>query len=291
MQPLTFPPELYKRLVPREYLAKHLAHSGKRPSAYGPHRLPTEFRDITCTRSSLAQVSAGSAVVRCGATVVACGIRAEIASATMLDAINKTPKGFLVPNIDISPLCLPNSRSGPPDADTQIITARLDEILLPCIAREDLVITVDEDDLVDEVPVWCLWVDCVVLSADGGLLSTAVGACVAALADVVLPSVRYSIDDGRVVLADGPGKKLDLKYTPIVAEFAVFNNTVLCDPTGDEAALCAEVATVVVHVDGDRVRLGTTRKSGGTVIGIDGLQEIQRQAVDRARKVAHILTN
>lgn len=85
----------------------------------------------------------GSSLVRLGDTTVVCGVKAEIAEPD-LDApedgfLGIAPTGpdtenllrpFLVPNLDLSPLCSPKYKPGPPSDDAQVLSSRLNEALI-----------------------------------------------------------------------------------------------------------------------------------------------------------------
>lgn len=306
LKPLTFPADLYRRLVPGQFLSRHLSEAPfLRPSG----RRIDEPRRIQCTRGALRNVAQGSSVARLGGTVVTCGVRAEIceaaASSAHADSSSGARKrqlvdrgdhgddgdiqkadlqddklGVVVPNIDLGPLASAQFKVGPPDAGAQSLAARLDAILAEHGVVDLRALGAQIRDNAHTRHTWCLWVDCVVLSYDGGLLTCALAAIVAALKDTVMPAVRYDEGTERVVcIPDEEGERLALGQLPTAVDFAVFEDKVLVDPDEDEERLCQEKCTVVVGNDGSILSLA---KSGGTVLQPETLQQILSMAREAA---------
>jgi exosome complex component RRP43 len=87
----------------------------------------------------------GSALVRLGDTTIVCGVKAEIAEPEM----DKPKDGFLgtsltahfaysglvdlvcsvVPNLDLSAICSPKFKPGPPTEEAQVLSDRLNNAL------------------------------------------------------------------------------------------------------------------------------------------------------------------
>lgn len=114
----------------------------------------------------------GSAVVKVGNTTVVCGIKAELGVplATAPDA------GFIVPNIELTPLCSAKFRPGAPSEEAQVSGRLLDEIVANagCLDLTELC-------CVRERLAWVLYCDIVCLDHDGCVVDAAVVALVAAL--------------------------------------------------------------------------------------------------------------
>lgn len=85
-------------------------------------------------------------------------------------------EGFLIPNVELLPLCSPKFRPGPPSDEAQLITKLLANIMdsSQCIELKDLCIAKDK-------LAWCLYADLICLDYDGSLLDACLLALVAAL--------------------------------------------------------------------------------------------------------------
>jgi len=81
-------------------------------------------RKVTVTPGSIG-TAAGSSLVRIGATSVLCGIIPEVAA----PLVASPSLGFIVPNLDLSPLCSPRYRPGPPSDRAQIFSETLASII------------------------------------------------------------------------------------------------------------------------------------------------------------------
>lgn len=89
----------------------------------------------------------------------------------------ETPnKGYLIPNIELPPLCSSIFRPGPPSDQAQVTSCLIANILenAECINLEDLCIAVDR-------LAWVLYCDLLCLNHDGCLTDACVLAIVSAL--------------------------------------------------------------------------------------------------------------
>ena len=86
----------------------------------------------------------GSALVKLGNTTIGCGVKAEIAE----PELDKPKDGFLgtpiflfslvrsfkrvppVPNLDLPAICSPKFKPGPPTDEAQVLSDRLNEVLV-----------------------------------------------------------------------------------------------------------------------------------------------------------------
>ncbi|KAM7436233.1 Exosome complex component RRP43 [Porites harrisoni] len=114
----------------------------------------------------------GSALVKLGNTTVVCGVKAEFA----VPSQEKPKLGFIVPNVDLPPLCSSRFRPGPPSEQAQVLSQFVADIISNCepISLEDLCIL--EGKLC-----WVLYVDIMCLSYDGNITDACLIAAVAAL--------------------------------------------------------------------------------------------------------------
>ena len=274
LKPLTFPPELYKRLVPSQYLQQHLSSD---PPIRPDGRKPTQFRDLAITTNSLSNTQ-GSAVVRNGETTMVCGVRAETIEP---DAF--TPKqGTIVCNIEIGPLCHASVKAGPPTPQQQSITHQLQQI----IETYDVV---DLEALCIEPgkAAWILYVDIVCLSSSGSLLSTAYTAMIAALSTTSLPVARWDVDRATpAVRCKRELVPLKLNAVPYLVEFTVFGTHVLADPTDDETELAEGVILVIMNTDGSLLGL---RKSGARRINTQQVLTTTELCQDRVQDIHKLM--
>ncbi|GAA6064156.1 hypothetical protein JCM10212_004737 [Sporobolomyces blumeae] len=254
-QSASLTPALFKRLHPRPYLDKFLQDSIRpdgRPlvplsdSNADPHE---HWRDATANVGSIS-TSPSSALVRLGHTTIVCGVSLEVAPPDLA----RPDQGFLVPNVDLGPLCSPSFRPGPPSDEAQVLSSRLHDILISSnvVPLESLVIEPGKAAFV-------VYLDLVCLNYDGGALDAAVLAAVQALKHLTLPKATYNLDTGETICqavttppsrspAAGSSKasRIQLGAEPCAVSFGVFNGHLLPDPTLFESTLCTTQITIVV---------------------------------------------
>ncbi|KAG5720575.1 Exosome complex exonuclease RRP43, partial [Termitomyces sp. T112] len=111
---------VFQRLHPRIYLERFIAENF-RPDG----RAPDAWRDVNLNVGSISTAD-GSALVRLGKTTVVCGVKAEIAE----PELDREGEGFLVPNLDLPAMCSPKFKPGPPTEEAQVLSDRLNEVLI-----------------------------------------------------------------------------------------------------------------------------------------------------------------
>ncbi|BGP13296.1 hypothetical protein JCM10213_004934 [Rhodosporidiobolus nylandii] len=235
-------PALFKRLHPKPFLERFVAE-GVRPDGRPLGKQAKEhdlWRDASANVGSVS-TAPSSALVRLGKTSLVCGVTLEIAPPDLA----RPNEGFIVPNVDLSPLCSPLFRPGPPADEAQVLSARLRDVLLAAniLPLSSLVIEPGK-------AVWVVYLDVVCLNYDGGILDAAVLASVAALKNLVLPAATFDIDDQRAVCEriseTSPGQRIPLGGEPYSVSFGIFNGHILPDPTLFESQLCTSEITVVL---------------------------------------------
>lgn len=91
-------------------------------------------------------------------------------------SVEEPEKGFLIPNIDLTPLCSPKYRTAASSDEAQVLTCNLNDLIKDanwidlkqlCIAREKLV--------------WTLFCDITCIDYDGSILDASVVALCTAL--------------------------------------------------------------------------------------------------------------
>ncbi|XP_077014195.1 exosome complex component RRP43 isoform X3 [Tamandua tetradactyla] len=200
-----------------------------------------EFRTTTVNIGSISTAD-GSALVKLGNTTVICGIKAEFA-APPADAPDK---GYVVPNVDLPPLCSSRFRSGPPGEEAQVASQFIADVIenSQIIQKEDLCITQGK-------LVWVLYCDLICLDYDGNILDACTFALLAALKDVQLPEVTINEETALAEVNLKKKSHLDIKTHPVATSFAIFDDTLLIvDPTGEEEHLATGTLTVVMDEEG-----------------------------------------
>lgn len=253
----------YRSLHPTKFYRDYLSN-GIRPDG----REFNKFRPVVINSGSIATAD-GSAIAKVGDTTVICGIKLELCK----PKAERPNEGFLIPNIELHPICSPRFRPGPPSDLAQINSKALYDILsdAKCINLTDLCIEPDK-------LVWCLYADIVCLDHNGCVLDASILALVAALKAVKIPIVKYdaTLDHKDILDERVP---LQLNCTFISTTYAIFEGIILTDPTAEEESLCSGVLTVVVA----GTELCTVLKPGGTPLKEEQLIKCIEQSMGQAR--------
>ncbi|KAJ3069829.1 hypothetical protein HK102_006827, partial [Quaeritorhiza haematococci] len=200
--------ETFRKISPIEYHRRFITE-GIRPD----ERPLQHARKFNVLVGSI-KTAYGSAQVRLGDTIVTCGIKAEITEPKVL-----TPnQGFLVPNIDLPPICSPKFKPGPPSDLTQSMSELLDQTVKSAniIDLQDLCIS-------EGKAVWVLYADIICLNYDGNVFDAALAALVAALKNVRLPEAKYYETEGVVKASEERTKPLVLNRSPVSVTFGIFD--------------------------------------------------------------------
>ncbi|KAG8452758.1 hypothetical protein GDO86_004521 [Hymenochirus boettgeri] len=262
----------FRTVEPLEYYRKFLKENC-RPDG----RDLSEFRTTTINVGSITTAD-GSALVKLGNCTVVCGIKAEF-TAPPSDAPNK---GYIVPNVDLTPLCSSNFRPGPPGEEAQVASQFIADVIdnSQMLLKEDLCISSGK-------LAWVLYCDLICLDYDGNLLDACTCALVAALKNVMLPSVQINEANGLAEVDLKKKSALKILKHPIATSFAVFDDTfLLVDPTGEEEILATGLLTVVVDED---ERLCALRKPGGSALSAEKLHDCISRSVARHKEVKDLL--
>ncbi|XP_076129678.1 exosome complex component RRP43 [Alosa pseudoharengus] len=236
-----------------------------------------EFRTTTLNIGPISTAE-GSALVKIGNTTVMCGIKAELA----LPPSDTPDKGYIVPNVDIPPLCMSKVRSGPPEEQAQAASQFIADIIesSEIIRKEDLCIE-------KEKLCWVLYCDIMCLDYDGNLLDSCIVALLAALKNTLLPKVTINKETDLPEVDLLEKCPININRQPVGSSFAVFDNTIIIvDPTADEESLATAVMTLVIDEEG---RLCTAHKPGGTTLSGEKLQDCMGRAVTRHREISKLV--
>jgi exosome complex RNA-binding protein Rrp42 (RNase PH superfamily) len=158
--------EQYKILHPTKYYRDYLEHN-IRPDG----RELDHYRPIIVNLGSISTAD-GSALAKVGKTTVVCGIKAELCQ----PKAEVADEGFLIPNVELPPLCSPKFRPGPPTEQAQVATQLVADIIKnsKCLDLKTLCIFPDK-------LAWCLYADLICLDLDGSLIDACMIALMAAL--------------------------------------------------------------------------------------------------------------
>ncbi|KAG5895621.1 hypothetical protein JTB14_017730 [Gonioctena quinquepunctata] len=254
--------EEYKSLHPVKYYRDHLSHN-IRPDG----REFNKFRPIILNVGSL-DTADGSAIAKVGQTTVVCGIKAELCK----PRADTPDEGFLVPNLELPPLCSPKFRPGPPSDQAQVLTQLIADSIKnsKCLDLKDFCIFPDK-------LAWCLFVDFICLDFDGAVVDACIVALMGALKTATLPFVDYDAALDNIQVNLDQRKRLTVHSTPVSSTFAVFDDkTILADPTVEEENLCTGIITIIWKED----EVCCIHKPGGSGI----LDEDLLKCVDEAKE-------
>ncbi|XP_041657413.1 exosome complex component RRP43 [Cheilinus undulatus] len=237
----------------------------------------SEFRTTTLNIGSISTAD-GSALVKLGNTTVICGIKAELANPT----VDAPGKGYIVPNIDLPPLCSSRFRPGPPGEQAQAASQFIADIIesSEVIQTEDLCI--ERGKLC-----WVLYCDLMCLDYDGNVLDACIIALLAALKNTQLPEVTINTETSSPEVNSEKRCSLKIHKHPVGASFCVFDDSILIlDPTSEEESLSTAQLTVVTD---EEDRLCAIHKPGGTSLSGEKLQGCISRAAARQREIQKLI--
>ena len=261
----------FKTTHPVEYFRKFVEQD-VRPDG----RELGQIRPITLNVGSISTAE-GSALVKLGNTTVICGIKAELAPPKS----EEPTKGFIVPNVDLPPLCSPRFKAGPPSDLAQSCTVFMNNFIKSSqfILPEDLCI--EENKLC-----WALYADLMCLDYDGNILDACCIALLAALKNTQLPIVESNEDTGLIETDINRHQGLKLYASPVCTTFAVFDDTViLVDPTQEEEAIVTGNVTVVTSAE----NVYMIHKPGGSPLTQKQMQDCIQRAQKHATEVTRLI--
>nr|XP_057942953.1 exosome complex component RRP43 [Doryrhamphus excisus] len=238
-----------------------------------------EFRTTTLNIGSICTAD-GSALVKLGNTTVICGVKAELAN----PSVEAPGKGFIVPNVDLPPLCSSQFRPGPPGEQAQAASQFMADVIesSEMLQTEDL--CVERGKLC-----WCLYCDMMCLDYDGNVLDACTLALLAALKNTRLPEVVINADTCAPEVNLEKRHGLNIVKHPVAASFCVFDDSiVITDPTAEEEQLSTSRLTVVTDEEG---RLCSMHKPGGTSFSGERLQELINRATARQKEIQKLIKN
>ncbi|PVU88255.1 hypothetical protein BB559_005653 [Furculomyces boomerangus] len=232
-----FKAKIFQKIHPQEF---HRRFFSKKLRTDG--REFNDFRTTKVTQDGI-QVADGSSTVRLGKTTIVCGIRAEVCEPKL-----QTPgKGYLVPNVKLTPMCSNKFAPGPPGLLSQVVSDHIYRLF------DESVFPLDQLLIEKGTAVWCLYADIVCLNYDGNIFDASIIALMLALKNgkyntfkldiiyyklVVLPKVCFDETSGSVNRVKGEGSKVTLTTELFPSTFCLVEGSyLLTDPSMDEEDL------------------------------------------------------
>ncbi|XP_064609380.1 exosome complex component RRP43-like [Liolophura sinensis] len=219
----------------------------------------------------------GSALVKLGNTTVLCGVKAELTNPKA-----EEPKlGFIVPNVELSPLCAATFRPGPPSEQAQVMSQFVNDVIVnsKCVDREDLLIA--EGKLV-----WVLYCDMLCLDYDGNISDACLLALVAALKNTELPLVTVDEETDQIMTDAHKKMKLRVHSCPVSTTFSIFEDQiVIADPTNEEESLTYGVLSIVTVGN----KLCAVHKPGGHPLPEDKIEQCIDRAFLRCQEISQLI--
>ncbi|ORZ20425.1 Opa-interacting protein OIP2 [Absidia repens] len=257
--------DIFSRIQPHEYMRRFIDQQ-VRPDG----RLLDRFRDTTITSNVISTANA-SAMVRLGGTTVVCGIKAEVCEPNL----QNPDQGFLVPNVELSPMCSAKYRPGPPCEQAQTVSEIIHQLF-----QKSHIIPLTNLCIESGKAVWVLYADIICLNYDGNILDASVLALVTALRQLTLPKSNVSAETMTVEAdADDQIKPFELTRFPVATTYCIFpsSHALLSDPNDTEEGLAKERISVIMDTEGDLLHV---YKNGATSLDID----VMRTCFERTRK-------
>ncbi|XP_077983660.1 exosome complex component RRP43-like [Glandiceps talaboti] len=221
----------------------------------------------------------GSALVKLGNTTVVCGIKAELA----VPRTEEPKKGYIVPNVDLPPLCSPRFRPGPPSEQAQVVSQFVNDVI-----KNSTVINLEDLCVLEGKIVWVLYCDMMCLDYDGNVVDACLMSLLAALRNVRLDVIKVDKETETPKVMSETKQTLELRSQPVATSFAVFDDEILiADPTDEEECLATGVVTIVTNENG---RLCSVHKPGGSPLSSSQLQECIKRSLTRGEEYRKLLT-
>ncbi|KAH3839628.1 exosome complex component RRP43-like isoform X2 [Dreissena polymorpha] len=219
----------------------------------------------------------GSALVKLGTTSVICGVKAEIAA----PKTESPKKGYIVPNVELGPMCCSTFRPGPPGDQAQYLSVFTNQVIQhsKCLDLEELCILPGKY-------VWTLYCDMVCLNYDGNVGDACVLALLTALQNTYLPTVTWNEDSECLETSDSTKIRLNVHSQPVSSTFSIFDNHILLvDPTKEEEDLSTGQLTVVTADEA----ICLVKKPGGSPLNDRQLAECINRAFSRSKEVVRLI--
>lgn len=263
----------FDSILPHEHY-KELLKADSRPDG----RELGQFRKVTVNVGSIGTAN-GSALVQIGETMVVCGIKAELTKPTAAEP----EKGFIVPNVDLSPMCASHFRPGPPSDQAQVASQFLYEVIKSCKVVDLEKLCIQKDKLV-----WVLYCDILCLNYDGNINDACILAIMAALQNTLLPKVVYDEEHDSIKTEAGDKEVTKLSIRKLASStFTQFESKyTIADPNLKEEAITSGEITIVTD---DQNNVCYIHRPGGPPLTDASMKKCINAAVDNGKKLCLVL--
>ncbi|XAR55267.1 hypothetical protein NMG60_11035296 [Bertholletia excelsa] len=222
------------------------------------------YRSISVETGVIEQVN-GSARVKMGATDVVASVKAELGRPSS----SQPDKGKVAINVDCSPTAAPVFEGRGGEELSAELSGALQRCLLGGKSGAGAGIDLASLSIADGKICWDLYIDCLVVSADGNLLDALAAAIKAALSNTLINKVEiaaYTSSDEQpeVDLSDEEFLKFDTSAVPVIVTLTKVGKHYIVDATSEEESQMSSAVSVSVNRKGHICGL---IKRGGT--GLD----------------------
>ena len=268
----------FKKLQREEYFKQYYDKSLRPDGRQGL----VSTRPVSISVGSVSSAD-GSSIVKQGETIIVCGIKLELAR-PMTERPNM---GFIVPNITLSPSCHAQFKPGAPSEEAQIASTFLHQVIL-----NSKVLPLENLCIAEGKWVWTVYVDLTCFNFAGNILDASVKALTAALRDLKVPKVELvpsddgNTDDCEIAVDIEKRSPLKLGPMPVACTVAMFEESLLLDPTDEEEALAQTVITVVLTSENEVCHV---HKPGGAPVSHEIMQQCINFAKKNFKKVEHFI--
>ncbi len=206
----------------------------------------------------------GSARVLLGKTDVIAGVKLQVGEPYP----DSPDKGNLMVSAELLPLASPRFEMGPPNFYGIELSRLVDRAIRESgmLEFEKLVITKGEQ-------VWTVIIDIYPINDDGNLIDAATMAAVIALKNAHFPQLDK---EGKIDYDEKTAKKLPLSKETLPLSFTFFKlgNSLLMDPTREEAEACEVRITFGISLWNKNYMINSCQKSGSTPFSQEEIEKM-----------------
>lgn len=239
-----------------------------------------ELGEIRATHLNIGTIGTaeGSALVKLGNTTVICGIKGEFSA----PPLNEPNIGYLVPNVELPPLCSSQFKAGPPSDQAQVASQ-----LIADVVKSSKLIDLKALCIAEGILSWVLHCDMICLDYEGNVVDACLLSLLAALKNVRLPAVSIDEDTSLAVASSVRSIPLQLSSYPVSTSFVIFDDSILlADPTKEEETMATGIVTMVMTEDGNLCKV---HKPGGSPLPVSKMLDCIARSKERAAQVRKLV--
>jgi len=210
-----------------------------------------ELRDIEI-ETDISNKAEGSARVRLGKTEVIVGVKLGPGE----PYADSPGKGNIMVSAELLPIASPRFQAGPPDFNGIELPRLVDRAI-----RESKMIDLDKLCIKEGEKVWTVFIDIYPINDDGNLIDAA---NIAALVALKIAKVPEMTKEGKVDHHKEAKDKLPLSKDIVPVSFSFFKlgNSIIVDPTREEAEACEARITFGLSKSKDKYLINSCQKKG-----------------------------